>query len=1034
MKHQSLTIIAGMVLALGAGMALPRAGRSADVMETLRRAQRERVFVARLSMEMDYHTCTRDPAFADSLVPRETCAEPTDPDISLDELEAAGESLDPDSLRASAIAAAFWPRHGQKSLDAAIERLSRARELAPTDVSILVDLSALHLVREEHAQNGKDIAQALDYALAALQLEPGNQPALFNAALATQMSFLREGAEKAWDAYLAVDSASDWAKEAKRWRDALIAADSIRPWPPNASSSVAEVNAFARHHAQRARELGWETVLGDWGKAVLDGEVARADAMLAFAERLGTALTSQDGDPSLSDAVRAIHAERANPFAARGLARAHHAYAAGRVLFEVAEWQMALDSFALVLRMHPGSRPLLEWARAEHAAAMSLTKRVDEAKRTLRFLIATTDSARNPALLARMHWALGRTLPTPDSTATRLEHFSAAAAMYARLHEWESYGATRGMESWAAYDSGDTVQAYRMMFEILRAVRPYRESTRLHNALVETAFLVSKDGMPLAAQRIQDEDYSVAMRVRNPTVPPEALIARARIRMLAGLAEQAAQDLDAAEPLVGDLKEGQRAKDLREQMWYSRMILTPPENTALAAAALDSAKAYFARTNSAWPLLMLEHRVALRLKAGDLEGAEADLDSLTARVRRIPETPGEFHQRAAVIERVRDRYDELVMSYVRVRQPLCALLALDRGRLSFGEASDREACRSGWIAPAPGKVVLEYALIDSTLLTWVATRDSITLKEQRLNGQDLLRTIARVDQALERGTRVDVANTDLRHLYDVLIRPVQDHIPTGEPELVIVADGEIAGVPFAALIDTPADLSPHFLVEGYPVRFAATLADAAPVTDLLRTDGPTLLVANPDFDQQSNRGLDRLTGAVGEVDSLGMVYGDTLLLMDSNATVEAFRKLAPRARVIHYAGHAMFDNSRPERSFLLMAGASASGRLTADSLGGMNLDGVQLVVLSACQTLRGRQGRSGGFAGLSGALLNAGVDGVVGSLWLVNDRNVQPLMLTFHRQYDSVPDAARALRRAQRDRIRAGSPPSAWAGFRFMGR
>jgi CHAT domain-containing protein len=147
----------------------------------------------------------------------------------------------------------------------------------------------------------------------------------------------------------------------------------------------------------------------------------------------------------------------------------------------------------------------------------------------------------------------------------------------------------------------------------------------------------------------------------------------------------------------------------------------------------------------------------------------------------------------------------------------------------------------------------------------------------------------------------------------------------------------------------------------------------------------------------------------------------------------------PAAAIVHYAGHAVFDDERPERSVLALArvsDASPSG-LSAEQVARLDLRRVQLVVLSACETLRGRRGRSGGFAGLTGAFLSAGVGGVVGSLWRVDDASTRDLMVEFHRALATSGHPASALREAQLRLLHSpDSPrrtPAAWAGFRYVG-
>jgi CHAT domain-containing protein len=144
------------------------------------------------------------------------------------------------------------------------------------------------------------------------------------------------------------------------------------------------------------------------------------------------------------------------------------------------------------------------------------------------------------------------------------------------------------------------------------------------------------------------------------------------------------------------------------------------------------------------------------------------------------------------------------------------------------------------------------------------------------------------------------------------------------------------------------------------------------------------------------------------------------------------------AVVLHYAGHAVFNNELPERSYLLLAPtAGAAGTLTADQISQMDLRHLSLVVLSACKTVRTGRGRDVRFSGLAGAFLVAGAGGTVGSLWDVDDRLTSQLMVEFHAAYRASGSAAEALRAAQLRLLRSGdtrlSSPAAWAAFRYTG-
>jgi CHAT domain-containing protein len=199
-------------------------------------------------------------------------------------------------------------------------------------------------------------------------------------------------------------------------------------------------------------------------------------------------------------------------------------------------------------------------------------------------------------------------------------------------------------------------------------------------------------------------------------------------------------------------------------------------------------------------------------------------------------------------------------------------------------------------------------------------------------------------------------------------------------------------------------------------------------------------VADPAFDPREHPDFPRLAHAADEAREIAAEYPGAPLLRDTAATEGALRAALGGAGMVHYAGHAVFDDERPERSYLLLAPARGEPRaatLQAGEIAEMDLRHVSLVVLAACRTVRTGPGRAAGFSGLVGAFLAAGADGAVGSLWEVDDRLTRPLMVEFHRAYRATPNAPGALRTAQLRLLASGDPalrsPAAWAGFRYAG-
>ncbi|HEY0779004.1 MAG TPA: CHAT domain-containing protein, partial [Gemmatirosa sp.] len=271
--------------------------------------------------------------------------------------------------------------------------------------------------------------------------------------------------------------------------------------------------------------------------------------------------------------------------------------------------------------------------------------------------------------------------------------------------------------------------------------------------------------------------------------------------------------------------------------------------------------------------------------------------------------------------------------------------------------------------------------------------------------------------------------------YDLLIRPVRAQLGAGE-RLVFVTDGTFAAVPFAALRD---GIAGRALVADHAIRFAGSLRDAATDPARRRRRGAVLLVGDPAFASAAHPLLRRLPGAAAEVGALGRAYAGATVLTGRAATVARVRARLSGARVLHYAGHAVFDAGRPERSYLVLAHDErrTGGDWRADAIADLRLPATDLVVLAACQTLGSRPAVLDGVAGVAGAFRAAGAAGVLAAAWRVDDAATRPFMLAFHRAYGATGDGPGALRAAQltmmRDPRAELRSPAAWGSFHFVG-
>jgi CHAT domain len=156
-------------------------------------------------------------------------------------------------------------------------------------------------------------------------------------------------------------------------------------------------------------------------------------------------------------------------------------------------------------------------------------------------------------------------------------------------------------------------------------------------------------------------------------------------------------------------------------------------------------------------------------------------------------------------------------------------------------------------------------------------------------------------------------------------------------------------------------------------------------------------------------------------------------LPPAEATAEAVRVALSRFQVIHFAGHAAAVPDNPLASAMSMANDEP---LTVRDLLTSDIGAARFAVLSACETARAEDPLSDEAVNFPTALLQCGLDGVVGSLWPSYDRASVMLMERFYQEWQGhqLPPAE-ALRAAQqwtRDHHRYASPLF-WASFVCIG-
>lgn len=362
--------------------------------------------------------------------------------------------------------------------------------------------------------------------------------------------------------------------------------------------------------------------------------------------------------------------------------------------------------------------------------------------------------------------------------------------------------------------------------------------------------------------------------------------------------------------------------------------------------------------------------------------------------------------------------------------------------------------------------LVEYAIGTRDMFAFVA--DERGLRVVRLGDRGSITNAAADlhDRLLDPESPTNEVHDSARRLAELVLWPITSQLT--DSRLIIVPDDGLHTVPFNILPwsnrESDRLVLQHAEVSVAPsalfltrVRPASDSHSRAPRIELLgdpvfriadwrhectESSGPAVagtLRSAEDWTES----LPRLPGSRAEVQMVARLSRQARpeshveVFLGCAAVPSALRRAASgHVDLLHIATHARVDAQRPRLSALALTPEHADGdspsafglldilRLKLDS---------NLVVLSACETSRGRLLPGEGVLGPAQAFLQAGASAVLASYWRVDDRTTSRFMEDFYKYLmtDRLP-AATALRKAQLDAAEHASPHD-WAAFSLYG-
>ncbi len=942
------------------------------------------------------------------------------------------------SLHAAALIDLEWgdaAGDNDRALDRIIASLEIVSRVAAAPAAALIDLSAARLVRASRRDDPNDLLLALDAATRARDLAPRSAAALFDRALALELLGLDFEAKRGWDRFLSVEPESKWASEARARSMAIVAhADSVIP--PPLGALWAALDSFAARAPARARAFGLEDLLGGWGDSVLTAQAEGAHAALEMAAALGDALARQDGDRSVADAVRTIRAQSGNEAATRALARAHAGYLRAQTFARSTQYAAADTELAAVQTLHTPPGPLTEWVNLARGVSLTYGGHPDQGEALFRAVAMRADSVRYPALSAAAHWNWGTMLSRRRQADASFAAFHVAQRQFARIGESENLGAVEFGEGEELLLVGNDADGFALLHRALLRLRAYPFSVRRHNALFVLARAASARGLMGAARGIEDEDLTLAEAINRGVTVVESRLQRADALWAAGQHDSARAIIDAAAHTIEAIPPGALREQLGAQLLVTRATGPLRSDPVRARATLDSVLRVFpaGRTNQ-W-MAALAARADAALALGQIDAAAADLaavESVYVRARRdAAGTPTP----AATLQGARDAVDRLVLVQLRQGRTREALTALERGRSSFlpggGLAGDAVLDKTAGRGP-PAR--LRPHRVEHANVTWTIIGGQATVRQSVIDRARFASTVERVRSALEIGAIGAGTHTDLTSLYDWLVRPSDAALLGAGGRLTIVADEEIAAVPFAALFDATRS---EYLVERRAIRVTPALAN--PVGSTRR--GPpadsgrlSLLVANPTTDWRAFPGLDPLPLAEVEVRLAAQSYPTARVLRRAPPPIARRswrRRSSGRRCSISRDTRCSTTNVPSIRCSRWRRGGSPPRRSPPSICAGCGWSSYRHA--RRCGLVRGARAVSPACRRRLSPRAPAASSAASGR---VDDASTSVLMETFHQAYRASGDAAGALREAQLALIHSTTPalhsPAAWGAFRYTG-
>jgi CHAT domain-containing protein len=289
--------------------------------------------------------------------------------------------------------------------------------------------------------------------------------------------------------------------------------------------------------------------------------------------------------------------------------------------------------------------------------------------------------------------------------------------------------------------------------------------------------------------------------------------------------------------------------------------------------------------------------------------------------------------------------------------------------------------------------------------------ETLVLDRYDLPRDKLDNLVRRFHRSIQRVQDIESTIASGQELYQWILEPFDEEYlaAKGIDKILFCLGDGLRGLPISALHD-----GEQFLLEKYSMTLI-------PAFNLIETDYQrdpnryVLAMGTEDFTDQTPLPavpveLANIVASIQQFARETRANWQAIELRDRDFTLATLEQYLQRQSfdIVHLATHAAFVPGEPSESYIQFR----SERLSLAQMREIRWSQppIDLLVLSACETVLGDAQAELGFAGVA---LHSGVRSVIASRWLISDAGTLALMVEFYRQLPTAPTKAEALRQAQ---------------------